>query len=162
MRATLKVIDNLQKHDVPLDAFGIQGHLAAQDFHRLFDAKQYRHFLRELGGRGLHVLITEMDVLDDGLPKAPHRRDKMVADVYRRYLDVALESHYVKAVMSFGLTDRYTWLDEDTPRDDGSHRRPLAFDRKLRTKPAYHAIHDKLSQAPKRPQPFHFKKHLHG
>jgi endo-1,4-beta-xylanase len=162
MRATLKVIDRLQKHDVPLDAFGIQGHLLADRFHERFDARQYRHFLRELGGRGLHVLITEMDVLDDGLPKAPHRRDRLIADVYRRYLDVALESHYVKALISFGLTDRYTWLDEDMPRDDGSHRRPLAFDRRLRTKPAYHAIHTKLGQAPRRPQPLHLKRRANG
>jgi endo-1,4-beta-xylanase len=160
MRKTLKVIDDLQKKNVPLDGFGIQGHLLADRFHELFDARQFRHFLRELGGRGLHVLITEMDVLDDGLPKAPGPRDRMIADVYRRYLDVALESHYVKAVISFGLTDRYTWLDEDYPRDDGAHRRPLAFDRNLRTVPQYHAIYEKLAQAPRRPQPLHPKRHL--
>jgi endo-1,4-beta-xylanase len=161
MRATLKVIDHLQRNDVPLDGFGVQAHLLADHFRERFHARQYRHFLRELGRRGLHVLITEMDVLDDGLPKAPHRRDKLVADVYRRYLDVALESHYVKAVINFGLTDRYTWLDEDTPRDDGAHRRPLPFDRQLRTKPAYRVIHRKLAHAPKRPQPLHLKRHLH-
>jgi endo-1,4-beta-xylanase len=161
MRNTLKVIDHLQSHDVPLDGFGIQAHLLADHFGERFHAHEYRHFLRELGDRGLHVLITELDVLDDGLPKAFGPRDRMVADVYRRYLDVALESHYVKAVVSFGLTDRYTWLDEDMPRDDGGHRRPLAFDRRLRVKPAYHAIHDKLAQAPKRQQPLHLKRHLH-
>jgi endo-1,4-beta-xylanase len=161
MHATLKVIDHLQKHDVPLDAFGIQAHLLAQDFHERFHARQYRHFIRELGQRGLDVLITEMDVLDDGLPKAPRRRDIRIADIYRRYLDVALESHHVKAVISFGLTDRYTWLEEDMPRDDGAHRRPLAFDRRLRTKPAYHAIHKKLAQAPRRHRAFRFRRHLH-
>jgi endo-1,4-beta-xylanase len=161
MRATLQVIDNLQKHDVPLDAFGIQAHLLADHFHERFYPRQYQHFIHELGQRGLAVLITEMDVLDDGLPKGRQQRDKQVADVYRRYLDVALESPHVKAVLSFGLTDRYTWLDEDYPRDDGSHRRPLAFDRHLRTKPAYHAIHAKLSQAPHRHRAFHFPRHLH-
>jgi endo-1,4-beta-xylanase len=161
MRKTLKVIDRLQKDHVPLDAFGIQGHLLAQDFRERFHPKLYRHFINELGDRGLHVLITEMDVLDDGLPKAFKPRDRMVADVYRRYLDAALESHHVKAVISFGLTDRYTWLDEDMPRSDGSHRRPLAFARGLHTKPAYHAIRDKLLQAPRRHRAFHFRRHLH-
>jgi endo-1,4-beta-xylanase len=154
MRATLQVIDNLQKHDVPLDAFGIQAHLLADHFHERFFPDQYRHFIHELGHRGLTVLITELDVLDDGLRKAPRPRDKRVADVYRRYLDVALDCHEVKAVLNFGLTDRYTWLDEDYPRDDGAHRRPLAFDRHLRTKPAYHAIHAQLSQAPHRRRAF--------
>jgi len=161
MRSTLKVIDHLQKHDVPLDAFGIQAHLLADHFHERFHARQYRHFIRELGQRGLHVLITEMDVLDDGLPKAHGPRDRAIADIYRRYLDVALDNHHVKAVISFGLTDRYTWLDEDMPRDDGSHRRPLAFDRHLRTKPAYHAIHRKLAHAPRRKRAFRFERHLH-
>jgi GH35 family endo-1,4-beta-xylanase len=46
------------------------------------------------------------------------------------------------------------------PRDDGSHRRPLAFDRHLRTKPAYHAIHRKLHHAPWRHRGFKFKRHL--
>jgi endo-1,4-beta-xylanase len=160
MRSTLQVIDRLQKDGVPLDAFGIQAHLLAKDFEQLFHARQYRHFLRELGQRGLEVVITEMDVLDDGLPKAAGPRDKKIAEVYRRFLGVALESHYVKAVISFGLTDRYTWLDEDMPRDDGSHRRPLAFDRQLRTKRAYHAIHDKLAHAPHRHRGFRFRRHL--
>jgi endo-1,4-beta-xylanase len=162
MRHTLQVIDNLQKHDVPLDAFGIQAHLLADHFHERFFPKQYQHFIHELGHRGLEVLITEMDVLDDGLPKARHRRDARIADVYRRYLDVALECREVKAVINFGLTDRYTWLDEDYPRDDGAHRRPLPFDRQLRTKPAYHAIHTKLRQAPHRRRGLKLRRHLHA
>jgi endo-1,4-beta-xylanase len=162
MRHTLQVVDNLQKHDVPLDAFGIQAHLLADHFHERFYPKQYQHFIHELGHRGLEVLITELDVLDDGLPKARKPRDKRVADVYRRYLDVALDCREVKAVISFGLTDRYTWLDEDYPRDDGAHRRPLAFDRQLRTKPAYHAMHTKLSHAPHRRRAFRLPRHLHG
>jgi endo-1,4-beta-xylanase len=107
------------------------------------------------------VLITEMDVLDDGLPKAAVPRDRMIADIYRRYLDVALESQHVKAVISFGLTDRYTWLDEDLPRKDGTHRRPLAFSRQLRAKPAYYAIHRKLLDAPWRHRGFKFERQLH-
>jgi endo-1,4-beta-xylanase len=148
MRATLQVIDKLQKDNVPLDAFGIQAHLLADRFAERFDPRQYQHFIGELGQRGLEVLITEMDVLDDGLPKAAAPRDQMVADVYRRYLAAALESPHVKALISFGLTDRYTWLDEDMPRDDGTHRRPLAFSRQLRAKPAYYAIQRELREAP--------------
>jgi endo-1,4-beta-xylanase len=150
MRATLKVVDRLLHNKVPVHAFGIQAHLLADHFHHRFNPRQYRHFISELGDRGLKVLITEMDVLDDGLPKAPHRRDRMVADVYRRYLDVALDQPDIAAVISFGLSDRYTWLDEDYPRDDGAHRRPLAFSRSLRGKPAYHVIHDQLGHARRR------------
>jgi endo-1,4-beta-xylanase len=150
MRATLKVLDDLHHHHVPVHAFGVQAHLLADQFRERFHAKQYRRFLRELADRGLKIFITEMDVLDDGLPAATGPRDRAVADVYRRYLDVALEERDVAAVISFGLTDRYTWLDEDYPRDDGAHRRPLAFDDALRPKPAFHAIQRALHDAPRR------------
>jgi endo-1,4-beta-xylanase len=149
-RAYLRVIDRLLDRGVPLQAVGIQGHLLARDFGERFDEKGYRGFLRDVADRGLPILITEMDVLDSGLPTAFEKRDRMVADVYRRYLDVTLDEKAVKAVVAFGLTDRYTWLDEDQPRNDGTHRRPLAFDRALRPKPAYDAIHHAFRHAPKR------------
>jgi endo-1,4-beta-xylanase len=139
-RAFLKALDRLLDQGAPVQAVGIQGHLLADGFARKFNAKGYRAFLREIADRGLPILITELDVLDEGLPTAFRPRDRMVADVYRRYLDVTLDEEAVKVVVAFGLTDRYTWLDEDQPREDGTHRRPLAFDRRLRPKPAYHAI----------------------
>jgi endo-1,4-beta-xylanase len=149
-RAFLKALDYLMGNSVPIQAVGIQGHLLAEDFHARFHEKAYRRFLQELQDRGLKILITEMDVLDDGLPKAPHIRDRKVADVYRHFLDVALDETAVKAVIAFGLSDRYTWLDEDYPRDDGAHRRPLAFDQNMKAKPAYFAISHSFRHAPHR------------
>jgi endo-1,4-beta-xylanase len=151
-RAFLKAIDRLLGQGAPIDAVGIQGHLLADGFGRRFHEKGYRAFLQEFADRDLKVLITELDVLDEGLPKNFAKRDRMVADVYRRYLDVTLDEKAVKVVVAFGLTDRYTWLDEDQPREDGSHRRPLAFGRSLRPKPAYYAISNALHHAPKRVQ----------
>jgi endo-1,4-beta-xylanase len=82
-------------------------------------------------------MITELDVLDDGLRADPTIRDAGVADIYRRYLDVALDEPAVKVLMTFGLSDRYTWLQEDFPRKDRAPRRPLPFDADLQPKPAY-------------------------
>jgi endo-1,4-beta-xylanase len=159
-RATLQVLDRLLGKGVPIDAFGVQAHLLADSFAERFHAKQYLRFLSELADRGLKILITEMDVLDDGLPAAARPRDRMVADVYRRYLDVALQEPAVKAVINFGLSDRYTWLQEDYPRDDGAARRPLAFDENLDPKPAYYAIRSALAHAPRRRRGFRFPRHL--
>lgn len=149
-RAFLKAIDHLLARNVPIQAVGIQGHLLADQFHARFHENAYRKFLQEFQDRGLKILITEMDVLDDGLVKAPKIRDQKVADVYRHYLDVTLDESAVKVVNCFGLTDRYTWLDEDYPRSDGAHRRPLAFDSDLKAKPAYFAISHSFRHAPKR------------
>ncbi len=149
-RATLTVLDRLLAAGVPVNAFGIQAHLLADGFAERFDAPAYRRFLAELAHRGLKILITELDVLDDGLPPHAPVRDQLVADVYRRYLDVALTEPDVAAVMSFGLSDRYTWLQEDYPRKDGARRRPLPFDDHLRPKPAFYAVQHALNGAVRR------------
>jgi len=146
-RATLHVLDRLLDAGVPVQAFGIQAHLLADHFHHRFHAKAYRTFLRELADRGLKILITEMDVLDDGLPADRKTRDHLVAEVYRRYLDVTLDEPAVASLTTFGLSDRYTWLQEDYPRDDGAARRPLPFSQTMRPKPAFHALHHGLKHA---------------
>ncbi len=106
--------------------------------------------MSEIADRGLKILITEMDVLDDGLPADRRIRDRSVADAYRRYLDATLQEPAVAAVITFGLSDRYTWLQEDYPREDGAPRRPLPFDEGLRPKPAYRALNESLEGAPPR------------
>jgi endo-1,4-beta-xylanase len=146
-RNALSIIDELQAQNVPLDAFGIQGHLLADRFKERFNRKAYRRFLAEIADRGLDILITELDVLDDGLPAAERRRDVAIADVYERYLDTVLKEPAVKSVMPFGLSDRYTWLQEDYPREDGAERRPLPYDGDLKKKAAYWELRESLRQA---------------
>ena len=145
----LSVIDTLQRQNVPLDAVGIQAHLLAA-YWDSFNPRQYRRFLKQLSDRGLKILITEMDVLDDGLPAAIGPRDRGVAEIYAEYLDTALANPAVKALITFGLTDRFTWLQEDYPREDGAARRPLPYDEDLNPKPAFRALRRELHQAPQR------------
>jgi endo-1,4-beta-xylanase len=146
----LRVVDTLLAQGVPVHAFGVQAHLYARQFTTRFDPAGYRRFLHALADRGLRILITELDVLDDGLPAAIRPRDRAVADVYRRYLDCALSVDAVCAVLTFGLSDRYTWLDQDDPRADGAPRRPLPFDARLHTAPAFESLWRSLAAAPLR------------
>ena len=110
-------------------------------------AAGYRQFSSEVANRGLKILITELDVLDDGLPADSAERDAAVAETYRLYLDTALAEPAVAAVITFGLSDRYTWLQEDYPREDEEPRRPLPFDDELQPKPAYDALQGALASA---------------
>jgi endo-1,4-beta-xylanase len=148
--ATLDFLDGLLADGVPVQALGIQAHLHAGGFLDAFDAEAYRAFLGEVASRGLAILVTEMDVLDDGLPADVAERDRAVADVYARYLDVALDEPAVGSLMTFGLSDRYTWLQEDYPRRDGAPRRPLPFDEDLEPKPAFDRLAAALRAAPRR------------
>jgi endo-1,4-beta-xylanase len=149
--ATLQAIDFLLGEGVPVHALGIEAHLVARNFARQFNTNAYRSFLSEVAARGLIIMITELDVLDDGLRADPTIRDAGVADIYRRYLDVALDEPAVKVAMTVGLSDRYTWLQEDFPRKDRAPRRPLPFDADLQPKPAYYALSEALTNAPIRP-----------
>src|SRR3954453_19089423 len=146
----LAAIDYLKSKNVPVHAVGIQAHLNANGFARNFDTAAYRTFLANIAARGLPIFITEMDVQDDGLKADVASRDAAVADVYSRYLSVALQEPAVKVVLSFGLSDRYTWIQEDFPRRDGAARRPLPFDDNLQPKPAYNAILQAFQGAPSR------------
>jgi endo-1,4-beta-xylanase len=148
--ATLRVLDRLLGQGVPIHAMGIEAHLLAYKFADRFHQNAYRTFLAELADRGLKILITEMDVNDDGLPANHDRRDQMVADVYRRFLDVALDEPAVAAVLSFGLSDRVSSLQEDYPPEDFEFRRPLPFSRLMRPKPAFYAISHSFRHAVRR------------
>ena len=146
----LKAIDHLQSVGADVGALGVEAHLNYQGFARNFNPTAYRSFLQSVASRGLDIFVTELDVLDDGLRGDIATIDAGVADTYRRYLDATLQVDAVKIVITFGLTDRYTWLQEDFPRRDGMPRRPLPFDANLQKKPAYFAIRDAFNAAPAR------------
>ena len=148
--ATLDVLDGLLSQAVPVHALGIQAHLHAAGFSQKFDADAYGTFLSDVAARGLKILITELDVLDDGLPADTQKRDDAVATVYSTYLDAALQQPDIAAVMTFGVSDRYTWLQEDYPRSDGAARRPLPFDDSMKPKPALAALQTSLAGAAQR------------
>jgi endo-1,4-beta-xylanase len=59
----------------------------------------------------------------------------------------------VIALLTWGLSDRYTWLakDKDRPRRDGLPPRPLPLDAQLNRKLAWQAIARSVANCPKRP-----------
>jgi endo-1,4-beta-xylanase len=97
---------------------------------------------------GLEVYITEMDVEDLELPGDIPTRDRLVAEMYRGYLEIVLHHPAVKAVLTWGFTDKYSWLNHVRhQRPDGLPKRPLPFDADLRPKPAFDAMIEALQKA---------------
>jgi endo-1,4-beta-xylanase len=74
--------------------------------------------------------------------------------MYRRFLGATLSEPAVIGVVTWGLSDRYSWLrSRRTPRfarADGQPTRPLPFDEELRPKPAFTAILEAFQTAPAR------------
>jgi endo-1,4-beta-xylanase len=149
----LDLIDGFKKRGVPLDAVGLQSHLFFADMPH-FDESKFSRFLDELAARGLEIMITELDVADKGAPPEIAARDAAVAGVYKRYLDVALANRAVTTVITWGVSDRMSWIisvpDPHTHRDDGLRARPLPFDTEMHPKPALDAMLAALRAAPQR------------
>lgn len=132
---TLDLLDGLQRRGVPVQALGLQGHLSA--FGVKVDQKKLRAFLAEVQTRGLQILVTELDVDDEGGPADIVSRDRAVADETRRFLDVVLDCPATVAVLSWGLSDRYLdppdswrlklagWRDRKLPYDAAMARKPM-------------------------------------
>jgi endo-1,4-beta-xylanase len=149
--AALVLLAGLLDRGVPVHAFGIEAHLDAAAFPSGFDPDGYRAFLADAAGLGLTLMVSELDVNDARLEGDGQRRDQVVAGVYADYLAVALDEPAVAAVGTWGLTDRYSWLQVKARRPDGRPLRPLLLDASLRRKPAWAAAAAAFDQAPKRP-----------
>lgn len=141
---TLHVLDGMLARHTPINALGMQAHLAA--FGPRVDQRKLRDFLNEVRARGLAILVTELDVEDSGGSSDPAVRDQAAADEARRFLDVVLDNPATVAVLTWGLTDRY--ID---PPDDwklklmGWKPRKLPFDAQLRRKPLSDAMAQSFS-----------------
>jgi len=59
-----------------------------------------RDYLRRAAAMGLEIQITELDCTDNLAPADIPGRDRLVADEYRRFLDVALDEPAVRIVMT--------------------------------------------------------------
>lgn len=147
-RAILRLLEGMLVRGTPLHALGIQSHLRADT--SPFDPRVFRSFLAEVGQLGLAIVISELDVNDQSVAGDATVRDAVVADCYRRYLDVALDESAVKGVITWGLADHYSWLRRSLRHADGSDVRPLPFDSTLQPKPAWAAIAASLEGAPPR------------
>lgn len=147
--AVLRLLERLLSRGVPVDTLGIQAHLQTE---WAFDATVLSRFLRDVAGLGLHIEITELDVDDRALPAAIEPRDAAVADLTRRFLDVALAERRVDVVMTWGLSDRHSWLSRTPSRQraDGNRQRGLPLDEEFRRKPMWQAMAEAFRSAPPR------------
>jgi endo-1,4-beta-xylanase len=141
--ATLDFLEAARGRGVPIDALGLQGHLAA--FGPQVDQKKLAHFLDIIHAMGLKVFITEHDVYDADGPMDIILRDRAVADSSRRFLDVVLNHGATIAVLTWGLSDRF--IDPPSLRDQliGRFPRQLPLDTSYRRKPMWNAMARALS-----------------
>ena len=150
----LMLVRRLHARGIPIHAVGIQSHLQANGPR---PGAGLVSFIRSVAEMGLEVYVTELDVNSHALPGGPELQDAAVADVYRSYLDLVLREPSVKAVLTWGITDAHTWLNQSKQpwalRPDGARQRPLPFDDDYRPAPAFFALRNAFDTARPRAMP---------
>jgi endo-1,4-beta-xylanase len=149
----LRHLERLKRDGVPVEILGIQGHLEIGT--KRFSARKLRDFIATVAAMGIEIAVTELDVVDAAAPGDIARRDSLVGDEYRRFLEVMLDEPATRTVFTWGLSDRHSWIvrresGANTWRTDGMAARPLPFDADLAPKAAWSSLAECLAGAPRR------------
>jgi endo-1,4-beta-xylanase len=149
----LRLVEGLKAKGTPLDMVGMQGHIEIAKGH-IAQAKVAR-FMKDLSDMGVELAITEMDVLEDDRRLSVAQRDANVANATTALLDVALDHPAMKSVVTWGLSDRHSWLQDRSnatksaqvcsPVDCGGMNRGLPFDGNMAPKPMHAALQRRLT-----------------
>ena len=157
----LRLVRQIKAAGLRIDGVGIQGHwmLGSPSL------AEIERGIHAYTAEGLKVMITEMDV--DVLPRrrrggadlnATERRgmdpyraglpddvQKKLAQRYGELFRLLMRYPQITRVTLWGATDGDTWLNNFPVRGRTNH--PLLFDRRLRPKPAFHAVIKALQSA---------------
>jgi endo-1,4-beta-xylanase len=136
--AIYELVRSLKMRGIPIDGIGLQSHFVLEALPNMSDVAEN---MRRLAALGLKIHITEFDV-SIALP-ATGQKLKDQANFYSRYLRTCLSIENCTAFLSWGFTDRYSWI----PHTFEGKGAALPFDEGYRPKPAYQALMDVLDSA---------------
>ncbi len=154
----LKLLDRMKSRKVPVDVLGVQSHIGAGEIGGIkstmtFDAREegdWKSFMDAATALYPRLQITEFDVSEVGTPADIAARDRIIADLARRYLGMMLQYRGLDHVMCWGMLDHHSWLQSRTRRADGMLKRGCPYDPNYQPKPLRQAIADAFRNAPMR------------
>ncbi|PHR92905.1 MAG: glycosyl hydrolase [Robiginitomaculum sp.] len=157
-KGVLKLLEHFRKNNVPVDALGIQGHIgqfvgdSVTGYKGQYDVKAWQEFLKEATDMGYDLVITEFDVNDTDLVADVAKRDQVIADYAKEYLDVTLEFTQLKDVLAWGISDNHSWLRSPDwwPREDGLLKRSTPYSDSYKPKALRQAMAEAFAAAPVR------------
>jgi endo-1,4-beta-xylanase len=139
----LRLIEKLKKSNTPFHGIGIQAHLRLDSSR--FSERSLRRFLADVAAYDLKIAVTELDVRERDLSLPEEERDRRVAHEVKRYLDVVLDEPAVAGIVTWGLSDRHSWLNAKL-RKTGARNRGLPLDESLEPKLVKHAMVEALAR----------------
>ena len=141
----LALLQGFKARGIPCHALGIQSHLGIYSNTPVAtlianQSPSWRTFLDQVVALGYKLVITEMDVRDDGVTGTIAQRDQAVADYARGYLDLMFTYPALRDVLFWGMCDKYSWLQGFAPRSDGMPQRPNPYSADFAFKPLHTQI----------------------
>jgi endo-1,4-beta-xylanase len=112
----LRMLEKCVKDKVPVHALGLQSHLQA---HMPLADSEFVDFLKEARALGLKIYITELDLDVSKLYGRMDDRIRLAQNYLRSYLDLVQQGGAVDMLLTWGLSDRYSWLLKEHPNLKG-------------------------------------------
>ena len=135
-KALVGLLRSLRDRGVPLHAVGLQAHLFSAD-----------HRSGWIAGRSWRRSRAQARCADHGAGRDRLRAARRFETARRdgrsfadQFLGAVADVIRPKAILTWGLTDRYTWVPTYFKRKDGMPNRPLPLDADLRRKPLFDVI----------------------
>lgn len=136
----------LKAAGAPIDGVGIQAHLDLSK--GPLPIARLARFYADIAALGLEITITELDVREADTTQPIAARDAAVATHVTTFLGVALAQPAVVGVVTWGLTDKYSWLNAPGLSGAGLNR-GLPSDYLLATKPMYASVDVAFASTPR-------------
>jgi endo-1,4-beta-xylanase len=146
--AVYEMVKDFKKRGVPIDGVGIQAHIFDLNMKEISSMAAN---VKRLTALGLQVHITEMDVaVPTDAKGALMDQASLVrqAEIYRFIAKACVEDPGCTAFMTWGFTDKYSWVPGYTK---GAKGKALLFDEAYAPKPSYNALLEVLGAAPPPP-----------
>jgi endo-1,4-beta-xylanase len=132
-RAALRnLVSDLLDTGTPIHAIGLQSHLHGEIE---IDTEALAGCVADFRSWGLDVIVTELDVDDQFLPAPEAGRDAIVAKRVNDVLGAITSQAPLRSILTWGITDRHSWISQMFPRRDHLPNRPLPLDAAYRPKP---------------------------
>jgi endo-1,4-beta-xylanase len=152
----LELLSRMKSRKVPVDVLGVQSHIGAGEIGNVkgtmtFDSREesdWKGFVDGATALYPRLQITEFDVSEVGTPADIPERDRIIADLARRYLEMMLRYKGLEQVMCWGMLDHHSWLQSRTRRPDGMLKRGCPYDPNYEPKPLRQAIAGAFRGAP--------------
>jgi endo-1,4-beta-xylanase len=136
--AIYDLLKSLKERGLPISGIGLQSHFVLETPPKMSDVATN---MKRLAALGLEIQITEFDVRM-AMPVTDKKlRDQ--AQIYLDYLSTCLSIANCTAFLSWGFTDKYSWVPDFLTGRGAA----LPFDEGYRPKPAYRAMAQALNNS---------------